>query len=56
MDCTKAFDTVEHSKLFEKLVKAKVPKIMVRLLGTGGNKKRRFGCAMEMVLDLYTSL
>ena len=32
LDCTKAFDTVEHSKLFEKLLEAKVPRIMVRLL------------------------
>ena len=32
MDCTKAFDTVEHSRLFEKLLEAKVPRIVVRLL------------------------
>ena len=32
LDCTKAFDTVEHSKLFEKLLEAKVPKIIIRVL------------------------
>ena len=32
MDCTKAVDTVEHSRLFEKLLEAKVPRIVVRLL------------------------
>ena len=32
LDCTKAFDTVEHSKLFEKLIEAEVPVIIVRLL------------------------
>ena len=31
-DCTKAFDTVVHSKLFQKLLDAGVPKIIVRLL------------------------
>ena len=32
LDCTKAFDTVEHSQLFEKLLKAKIPPIVIRLL------------------------
>ena len=32
MDCTKAFDTVKHSILFEKLIDAKIPKIIVRLI------------------------
>lgn len=32
MDCTKAFDTVMHSVLFKKLLEAKVPPIVVRLL------------------------
>ena len=32
MDCTKAFDTVQHSKLFGKMLDAKVPGIWVRLL------------------------
>ena len=32
MDCTKAFDTVKHSKLFAKLLDAKVPTVVVRLL------------------------
>ena len=32
MDCTKAFDTVMHSKLFEKLLDLHVPRIIVRLL------------------------
>ena len=32
MDCTKAFDTVVHSKLFKKLLEASVPAIIVRLL------------------------
>lgn len=32
LDCTKAFDTVEHSRLFEKLLEAGVPRIIVRLL------------------------
>ena len=32
LDCTKAFDTVKHSKLFEKLLEAKVPTVVVRLL------------------------
>ena len=32
LDCTKAFDTVQHSKLFKKLLDAKVPPIIVRLL------------------------
>ena len=34
LDCSKAFDTVEHSKLFEKLLDAKIPAIIVRLLIT----------------------
>ena len=34
LDCTKAFDTVEHSRLFEKLLEAKVPKIIIRMLIT----------------------
>ena len=32
MDCTKAFDTVHHSLLFQKLLEMKVPGIVVRLL------------------------
>ena len=32
MDCTKAFDTIQHSKLFKKMLDAKVPGVMVRLL------------------------
>ena len=32
MDCTKAFDTVQHSKLFQKLVDAGLPSIIIRLL------------------------
>ena len=32
MDCTKAFDTVQHSKLFRKKLDANVPSILVRLL------------------------
>ena len=32
MDCTKAFDTVVHSKLFKKLLEASVPPIVIRLL------------------------
>ena len=32
MDCTKAFDTVQHSLLFKKLIEAKIPVIFVRLL------------------------
>ena len=32
LDCTKAFDTIMHSKLFEKLIAAKVPPIVIRIL------------------------
>lgn len=32
LDCTKAFDTIEHSKLFEKLISAKVPPVIIRIL------------------------
>ena len=32
LDCTKAFDTIKHSILFKKLLEAKVPPIVVRLL------------------------
>ena len=32
LDCTKAFDTIKHSILFGKLLDAKVPPIIVRLL------------------------
>ena len=32
MDCTKAFDTVQHSLLFKKLVDAGLPPIIIRLL------------------------
>ena len=32
LDCTKAFDTVEHDKLFEKLWKAGLPAVVLRLL------------------------
>ena len=32
MDCSKAFDSVQHSKLFQKLIDADLPLIMIRLL------------------------
>ena len=32
MDCTKAFDTVQHSKLFQKLLDAGLPPVIVRLM------------------------
>ena len=32
LDCTKAFDTIEHSLLFQKLLDAGVPPVIVRLL------------------------
>ena len=32
MDCTKAFDTVQHSTLFQKLIDAGLPTVIVRLL------------------------
>ena len=32
MDCTKAFDTIQHSKMFKKMLDAKVPGVVVRLL------------------------
>ena len=32
MDCTKAFDTIQHSKLFKKMLDASVPPVVVRLL------------------------
>ena len=32
MDCTKAFDTVQHSKLFKKMLDANVPPVVIRLL------------------------
>ena len=32
MDCTKAFDTIQHSKLFSKMLEAGAPGILVRLL------------------------
>ena len=32
MDCTKAFDTVQHSLLFQKLLDAEIPPIFVRML------------------------
>ena len=32
MDCSKAFDTVKHSKLFKKMLKANIPPVVVRLL------------------------
>ena len=32
LDCTKAFDTVEHSRLFQKLLDSGVPPIIIRLL------------------------
>ena len=32
LDCTKAFDTIEHSLLFQKLLNAHVPPVIVRLL------------------------
>ena len=32
MDCTKAFDTIQHSKLFKKMLDANVPGVVVRLL------------------------
>ena len=32
MDCTKAFDTIQQSLLFKKLLNAKIPPIFIRLL------------------------
>ena len=32
LDCTKAFDTIEHSKLFQKLIDAQVPPVVIRIL------------------------
>lgn len=32
MDCTKAFDTVQHSLLFKKLMKVGIPDVIIRLL------------------------
>ena len=32
LDCTNAFDTIKHSKLFEKLIDARVPPIVNRIL------------------------
>ena len=32
MDCTKAFDTIQHSKLFGKMLEAEVPGVLVRLM------------------------
>ena len=32
MDCTKAFDTIQHSTMFKKMLDAKVPGVVVRLL------------------------
>ena len=32
MDCTKAFDTVKYSILFQKLLDAKIPPVIVRLI------------------------
>ena len=32
MDCTKAFDTVQHSKLFKKMLAANIPQVVIRLL------------------------
>ena len=32
MDCSKAFDTVQHSRLFQKLKDAGLPPIIIRLL------------------------
>ena len=32
LDCSKAFDTIEHSKLFEKLLDAGMPKLFIRML------------------------
>lgn len=32
LDCSKAFDTIEHSKLFEKLLNAGMPKLFIRML------------------------
>ena len=29
MDCTKAFDTIQHSKLFQKMLKASIPPVIV---------------------------
>ena len=31
-DCTKAFDTIKHSKLFKKMIEAGCPLILIRLL------------------------
>ena len=30
LDCTKTFDTVQHSLLFKKLIEVKIPEIFVR--------------------------
>ena len=32
MDCTKAFDTVQHSTLFQKLLEAGLPPVLIRLM------------------------
>ena len=32
MDCSKAFDTIQHSKLFQKLLHVGVPPVVVRML------------------------
>ena len=32
MDCSKAFDTIQHSKLFQKLLDVGIPPIIVRLM------------------------
>ena len=32
LDCTKAFDTVQHSTLFSKLLEASMPPVIARLL------------------------
>ena len=32
LDCTKAFDTIRHSTLFLKLIDAKIPPVIVRIL------------------------
>ena len=32
MDCSKAFDTIQHSKLFQKLLHVGVPPVVVRLM------------------------
>ena len=32
MDCSKAFDTIQHSILFQKMLDANIPPVVIRLL------------------------